>query len=297
MMRRALPQRLLWEGRRVSCLGLRVDRPREDAHVLEQRIEDALEAGMSVLDTDLDGGAAAVGRVLAALEPVRRASLTVSCRLGFAPWPAPSARDEGPDPLAAERHSLVPGFLAWSLDRVLAELGLDRIDLACVHFPEAQRRLVDEEAVHAQLARAFERLEAEVAAGRLDGYGIATWSALTSPPGHPEHLELARVVEAAERAGGAEHHLRVVQLPVEGARAATQTLPGGERVTALAAAEALGLRVMLEPSEFEQASDGALGEAIARSSPVACALVRPRSRPELARLRELVLSAQPTREA
>jgi hypothetical protein len=298
MMPGSLPQRLLWEGRRASCLGLRVDRPGNDARALEGEIEAALEAGVSLLDVELDGGAAAVGRVLAGLEPLRRAALTVSCRLGFAPWPAPSARDATKPPLAVERHSLVPTFLAWSLDRALAELGLERIDLACIHAPETQRRLVDEASVHAQLARAFERLEGQVEAGRLGAYGIATWSALTSPPGHPEHLELARVVDAAERAGGAGHHLRVVQLPFgrELSSAATQTLPGGERVTALGAAEALGLRMVLELPGLEQASDAALMEALAlaETSPIGCALVRPGRRHELERLLGLMLSGQRT---
>lgn len=73
----------------------------------------------------------------------------------------------------------------------------------------------DENEFYARLTRAFEALEQEVAAGRIRYYGTATWDAYRVPPGTENGVSLERVVAAATAAsGGANHHMRFVQLPV-----------------------------------------------------------------------------------
>ncbi|MFF6789537.1 aldo/keto reductase [Streptomyces filamentosus] len=104
---------------------------------------------------------------------------------------------------AAAGHSLSPEFIRWQTDRSLKTLG--RADIVFVHNPEHAR--VEP---HKPLRDAFAVLEEYAAAGRITGYGVATWSGLeTSVFTVPELLTLAR-----EAAGTAAHHLRAVQLPV-----------------------------------------------------------------------------------
>jgi len=60
-----------------------------------------------------------------------------------------------------------------------------------------------------------------VAKGRIQAYGIATWDGLRVPATHPRHLSLAKIMDLAREAGGANHHLRVLQFPYNLADAGT----------------------------------------------------------------------------
>ncbi|MFB8136213.1 hypothetical protein [Streptomyces mirabilis] len=63
--------------------------------------------------------------------------------------------------------------------------------------------------MHSAIRDAFAILEEEVAAGRVAGYGVATWAGLEEAFTVGELLALA-----AEAAGGQHHHLVAVQMPV-----------------------------------------------------------------------------------
>ncbi|MFE9608067.1 aldo/keto reductase [Streptomyces sp. NPDC006012] len=109
------------------------------------------------------------------------------------------------DQAAATGHSLAPPFVRWQTARSLACLG--RADVVFVHNPE--RAGDDRNTVHAALREAFTVLEEFAQAGRIGGYGVATWYGFdTRAFTVPELGALAR------DAGGPGHHLRAIQLPV-----------------------------------------------------------------------------------
>ncbi|KAB7834429.1 aldo/keto reductase [Streptomyces mobaraensis] len=124
---------------------------------------------------------------------------------------------------AADRHSLERGFVRWQTERSLAVLG--RVDLVFVHNPEHHGHGLDRSALHGRVREAFTALEGFAQAGRIGGYGVATWSGLTSGAfSVPELLTLAR-----QAAGSAEHHFTALQMPVSLIMDApiTQALNGG----------------------------------------------------------------------
>lgn len=107
---------------------------------------------------------------------------------------------------ATRGHSLAPHFVRWQTERSLAVLG--RADIVFVHNPEHHGH--DRAALHGRMREAFAALEEYTQAGRIGGYGVATWSGLTSEAFTvPELLTLAR-----QAAGSAEHHLTGLQMPV-----------------------------------------------------------------------------------
>ncbi|NJP66357.1 aldo/keto reductase [Streptomyces spiramenti] len=109
---------------------------------------------------------------------------------------------------AARGHSLAPHFVRWQTERSLAVLG--RADIVFVHNPEHHGHGLDRAALHGRLRETFAALEEYAQAGRIGGYGVATWSGLTSEAFTvPELLTLAR-----QAAGSAEHHLTGLQMPV-----------------------------------------------------------------------------------
>ncbi|MDJ0381718.1 aldo/keto reductase [Streptomyces sp. G-G2] len=177
---------------------------------LSQAARTALAAGSPWVDTAPNY---ALGRAHEELRPVlgEYPSGRVATKTGF------FTEEQGRTALAegvltreetASRHSLEPGFVRWQTERSLAALGC--VDLVLVHNPEHHGHGLDRAALHWRVRDAFTALEEFAHAGKLGGYGVATWTGLTSEAFTvPELLALAR-----QAAGSAEHHFTGLQMPV-----------------------------------------------------------------------------------
>jgi aryl-alcohol dehydrogenase-like predicted oxidoreductase len=254
---------------------------------VDERYHDALvtafESGVNLVDTAVNyrcqRSERVVGSALSAAE-VERDEVVVATKGGFVPFdgsppenPSQYVRREfldtgflSPDDLARGSHALAPAFVDAMLDRSLANLDLDRIDLYYVHNPETQLHTRPRGAVYDLLERAFERLERRRADGDVGTYGVATWNAFRVPTDHDQYLSLAEVVARAEAAadcvGADESGLAAVQLPfnVRMADAFTRRVHGSDGTqSALEYAHEQGLHV------FTSASIGQ--GALARSLP------------------------------
>ncbi|MBV6701652.1 aldo/keto reductase [Kitasatospora aureofaciens] len=150
------------------------------------------------------------GQAETSLAPVLAAypDLRVSTKVGFVPA---SARHIGMRTGAlatadAERgHCLAPDCIAWQLARSRRVLG--RVpDLVFVHNPEhgyPEREITD------RLHTAFLALEEACSQQIISAYGVATWRGFSSGL-----FDVPALVELAAKAGGQNHHLRAIQLPV-----------------------------------------------------------------------------------
>ncbi|WP_275666495.1 aldo/keto reductase [Streptomyces cinnamoneus] len=185
----------------------------------------ALAAGSPWVDTAPNY---AHGRAHEELHPVLREypTVRVATKTGFfTEEQGRSALSEGvlTGEGAAGRHRLERGFVRWQTERSLAVLG--RVDLVFVHNPEHHGHGLDRASLHERVREAFTALEEFAQAGRIGGYGVATWSGLASRVfSVPELLVLAR-----QAAGSAEHHFTGLQVPVSLIMDAsiTQALNGG----------------------------------------------------------------------
>lgn len=150
------------------------------------------------------------GRAQTLLAPVLRAHprLGISTKVGFVPAAEAAAAQRAgvlsPEE-AASGHSLAPAYVRWQLNRNRQQLGRSRLEVVLLHNPERAGARTPE-----QVAAAFRVLEEEAAAGRIGGYGVATWS------GFADGVLTVRGLLAAARAAacGSAHHLVAVQLPV-----------------------------------------------------------------------------------
>ena len=143
---------------------------------------------------------------------------------------------------------MTPRYLLNQLESSLSNLDLECVDIYYVHNPESQLGKISAEEFDARLVNAFLALEEAVARGKLRLYGTATWNAYRNPPEAKDYLSLAHVVSLAERAGGKDHHFRIVQLPLnlgmtEALSNANQQVDG-KSMTLLEAAQHLGITVM-----------------------------------------------------
>jgi aryl-alcohol dehydrogenase-like predicted oxidoreductase len=119
-----------------------------------------------------------------------------------------------PEDIAAGCHCMTPRYLADQLERSRRNLGVDCVDVFYLHNPETQLSEVPLEEFRRRLGEAFAFLESAVASGKIGSYGLATWNAFRDDPKSQGYLSLASVEEIARDAGGAEHHFRFVQLPL-----------------------------------------------------------------------------------
>ena len=113
---------------------------------------------------------------------------------------------------------------------------------------------------------AFEFLEQSVADGKLRNYGVATWNGFRVEPNSGGYHSLETIVDAARDVGGADHHFRFIQLPLnlampEALFFQNQKL-GDEFVSVLQAAAALGLTAIASGSLLQGQVTRGLPEAI-----------------------------------
>jgi aryl-alcohol dehydrogenase-like predicted oxidoreductase len=150
-----------------------------------------------------------------------------------------------------------PDFLADQIDRSLANLGLDSIDVFYLHNPETQLAHVPREEFDRRIRAAFARLERIAGEGKIHYYGTATWDGYRRPKGARDALSLTRILEIAREEGGAEHRFRFIQLPVN--LAMTEALANG----VLDEARAANMAVMASASLLQARLARDLPEALA----------------------------------
>lgn len=211
-------------------------------------IAECVRRGVNVIDSAInyryERGERSVGAALARLigsGEAKRDELIVCTKGGFTPCPGDVEawfRREYPN-LAAEDlvagcHCMHPDYLLDQLDRSLANLGLETVDVYYVHNPETQLSEIEADAFYLRLGKAFHALEGAVAKGKIGAYGLATWNAFRVPPDANDYVDLARAKAVArEAAGGSEDHFRFLQLPLN--------LAMPEAISVLEAARRLGI--------------------------------------------------------
>jgi aryl-alcohol dehydrogenase-like predicted oxidoreductase len=232
-----------------------------------------LENGINVVDTAINyrcqRSERVVGRALDETD-VDRDAVLVATKGGFVPFDGERPADPGEyvreeyvdaglidrDDLVRGTHCIAPAYLDDQVDRSLANLGVETIDLYYVHNPETQLRERSREAVYDQLEAAFRRLEERVDDGDIDAYGVATWNAFRVPQDHEKYLSLPEVVsrarDAADDAGNDSTGLRAIQLPFNVVMADAFTVESHDspegRQSALRFAREAGLNVFTSAS-------------------------------------------------
>jgi aryl-alcohol dehydrogenase-like predicted oxidoreductase len=282
-------------GLKVSSVGLGtyLGNPNEvDDKLYTEAIQTALLYSCNLLDSAINyrcmRSERAIGAAIKALidtGKLTREEIVVCTKGGFIPFdggtpanPAQYFHDEyiqkglcAATDVVAGCHCMTPAYLRDQVERSLRNLGLDCIDLFYVHNPETQLDEVSREIFYARLEKAFEELEKLVGEGKIRAYGTATWNGYRVPPEAREHLSLMDVLKAAQKAGGAGHHFKAIQLPYNMGMAEAWGLPtqvlGSQTVPILEAAKANGLAVFTSASILQARLSKNLPSIIAETFP------------------------------
>jgi aryl-alcohol dehydrogenase-like predicted oxidoreductase len=189
--------------------------------------------------------------------------------------------------IAAGCHCMSPGFLSDQLDRSLANLGVDCLDVFYLHNPETQLSEIPTQEFRRRIRDAFAFLESAAAQKKISAYGLATWNAFREDPKSQGYLSIEEMAQIASEVGGKEHHFRFVQLPFNLAMPEALLRPNqvvaGKTMAMVQAGRALGLTLVSSaallqgqltknlPAHMRQAwemkSDSDLALQFARSAP------------------------------
>jgi aryl-alcohol dehydrogenase-like predicted oxidoreductase len=280
-----------------------------------EAVAEAVALGCNVIDTAINyrfqRSERSIGAALAKLfttDVIRRDEVMVSTKGGYVPFdgePPQSASDVRaylettffepgvctPGEMAARgQHCMAPRYLAHQLDRSLANLALDAVDVYYIHNPEGQLPEVGRAEFDRRIRAAFELLESKAADGKIGSYGTATWSGFRAEPNRSEYLSLATLERLAREVGGPDHHFRVVQLPyslaMPEAYAFANQLSGTDHTSMLEAAADLGIAVYCSGTLMQSRLAGTapvdVGAALGFTDGALCAIQFSRSTPGVA---------------
>ncbi len=203
-----------------------------------QALKAALTGGVNLIDTSAnyaDGESERlIGQVLRELMAegaLKRNEVIVVSKAGYLQgrnyeMSQARKREGSPLPELVEygrglEHCIHPEFLEDQLTRSLRRLGLKMLDVFLLHNPEyylawARKQGHTPEAAAGEYYRriraAFALLESEVAAGRIQAYGVSS-NTLPAPSADPEWTSLDRLMRLADEVSKS-HHFRIVQLPL-----------------------------------------------------------------------------------
>ena len=232
-------------------------------------IESGLRSGINVLDTAInyrhqrsERNIGAAIRALLDSGELHRDEVLVCTKAGYLSFdgdPPPDPRQYfhreyvetgvlDPKALAGGMHCMSPAYLENQVERSRRNLDLETIDLFYIHNPESQLADVSRDVFRQRLKDAFAALEKLVKAGKLQYYGVATWSAFRVADSSRDYMDLFDLAKIANEVAGEHHHFRFIQLPFNLAMPEAYGLAnqhvGKEKMSLLSAASRLGIAVM-----------------------------------------------------
>ena len=271
--------------------------------------EQCILNGVQVIDTAINYRAQRSERVIGNLlkdligkNQIARDEIFISTKGGFIPFDSEYPGDSyqyisdyfvKPGVLSEKEliqgcHAMTPKYLEHQLEQSLKNLGVQTIDLYYLHNPETQLEELSEDEFYPALEKAFEFLERMVSKGKIKMYGTATWNGYRIPKDAQGYLSFAKVFEAAQKAGGKDHHFKAVQIPynlgMPEALAHQNQLWEEESVSAIKWAKRAGILVFTSASLLQGRLATRLPEKIRSLFPdcptqAACALQFIRSTP------------------
>jgi aryl-alcohol dehydrogenase-like predicted oxidoreductase len=162
-----------------------------------------------------------------------------------------------PNDISSGYNVLNPNYIARCIDKSLANMHLNCIDLMYIHNAfESWYEDVDRQEFMQMLSKVFEVYEEYRSKNKIKYYGMATWTCFRVHPNNREYLSLEETVKVAEEVGGKHHGFRFIQLPYnliysEAILIKNQDVGSIKNLTILEAAEKLNIGVFTSIPFFQ----------------------------------------------
>jgi aryl-alcohol dehydrogenase-like predicted oxidoreductase len=116
--------------------------------------------------------------------------------------------------IVGRSHCMTVPYLEHELERSRRNLGLQTIDLLYLHnAAESQIPIVGRQEFLKRLEEAFRFFEKSRHEGKIEFYGMATWTSFRNQQSDEDHLELKQVCDIAAKVAGASNGFKFVQFP------------------------------------------------------------------------------------
>ena len=109
-------------------------------------------------------------------------------------------------------HCMSPSFIDFEVNKNLAELGVQNIDILFLHNPERQFGRLDKTKFLQELLKAFEKLEILCESGKISYYGISSWDGFSSK-GKKGLFSLDDILELRNQTTS-KSHFKYIQIPL-----------------------------------------------------------------------------------
>jgi aryl-alcohol dehydrogenase-like predicted oxidoreductase len=162
-----------------------------------------------------------------------------------------------PNDISSGYNVLNPNYIARCIDKSLANMHLNCIDLMYIHNAfESWYEDVERQEFMQMLSKVFEVYEEYRSKNKIKYYGMATWTCFRVHPNNREYLSLEETVKVAEEVGGKHHGFRFIQLPYnliysEAILIKNQDVGSIKNLTILEAAEKLNIGVFTSIPFFQ----------------------------------------------
>ncbi len=162
-----------------------------------------------------------------------------------------------PDDISSGYNVLNPNYIARCIDKSLANMHLNCIDLVYIHNAfESWYEDISREEFMQMLSKVFEVYEKYRSSNKIKYYGMATWTCFRVHQNNREYLSLEETVKVAEKIGGEHHGFRFIQLPYnlvysEAILIKNQDVGSIKNLTILEAAERLNIGVFTSIPLFQ----------------------------------------------
>ena len=190
-------------------------------------VVDAFRGGINVFDAAINyrhqRSERAIGSALRKLlrdGEAQREEFLVCSKAGFLTPGAVPTLDMAEGDVVRGVHCMRPDFLIDQLLRSRENFGLECLDVYYLHNPETQLAGpqtqtggVERKQFLHRIRLAFEAMEACVAQGLIQAYGVATWDGFRRRDPADPGLQLAELAGIARELAGDGHHFRFIQLP------------------------------------------------------------------------------------
>ena len=167
---------------------------------------------------------------------------------------------------------MTPKYLLNQLDCSLRNLDVETIDIYYLHNPETQLGKMSTRGIRQPASsKHSKRWKAPSMPVKFACTALRPGTAFATHTDAKDYLSLTRVIELAEKAGGKNHHFKVIQLPLnlgmsEALSNANQPAHG-HRHNVLEAAQDLGITVMCSASVLQGQLSQICRRSFARLSP------------------------------
>ena len=154
--------------------------------------------------------------------------------------------------VALDQHCMTPKYMEWSLEKSLANLGLESVDIYYLHNPETQLGFVEREQFYENIRSVFEFFEEARRLGKIGYYGVAVWNAFSYEPENMEYISIKKLSDIAREVGGESNGFKYLQMPYNLGKPHAYTYQNQEIdglfYTPIQAAKKLGLNVITSSS-------------------------------------------------